>query len=338
MLTTLTVQGLRGLDQARLDGLAPVTVLVGPNGSGKTTILEACGAFAAGPNPVEAWNALLHREWLGIEGLRYIVRRDGALIIGQLGDEEGSRRLSIPALRAPGSFTAPLALDLREEHIGHRWQATVDADGVLDGPRHEVAVPYEFVYAFVDRPAGAQQRLNKPSFSSALRESLTAIKLSPLYDDWLEYLRTLRPNISSIESISVGDRDEPFVFEKERSRIGFPLAFAGDGFRRSLLLAGGFARAKTGIVAIDEPEAFAHPSLFISVAKLIRRGVADKTQVIMATHSLEFVGALLDEFAGDLGKIAVFGLSVTGGKLDAIRIAGDDAQKRVHEMGHDLRL
>ena len=58
----------------------------------------------------------------------------------------------------------------------------------------------------------------------------------------------------------------------------------------------------------------------------------------MATHSLEFVGALLDEFATDLGKVVVFGLSMKGGKLDAIRIAGDDAQRRVHELGHDLRL
>jgi len=200
-------------------------------------------------------------------------------------------------------------------------------------------VPYELVHAFVDLPAGARSRLTKTTFSSALRDALTAIKLSPLFDDWLDYLRALRPNISSIESISLGDRDEPFVFERiEKNRVGFPLAFAGDGFRRSLLLAGAFARAKTGIVAIDEPEAFAHPSLFTSVAKLISRGVADKTQVIMATHSLEFVGALLDEFTTDLSKVAVFGLSVAGGKMDAVRIAGDDAQKRVHELGHDLRL
>lgn len=337
MLTKLSIQGLRGLEKANLDGLSPVTVLVGPNGSGKTTVLEACGALAARNNAVEAWNAVLHREWLGIEGLRYIVRRGGVRISGDLGDDKGIRVLLIPALEALGTLSAPL--ELHWVWHDHTYKAQVDADGAVSGTHVGLGTPYELVHTFVDRPAGAQQRLNKPSFSSALRDSLTAIKLSPLYDDWLEYLRTLRPTISSIESISVGDRDEPFVFEKaERSRVGFPLAFAGDGFRRSLLLAGAFARAKTGIVAIDEPEAFAHPSLFTSVAKLIRRGIADKTQVLMATHSLEFVGALLDEFASDLGQVAVFGLSVTDGKMDAVRIAGDDAQKRVHELGHDLRL
>src|SRR5687768_7982718 len=102
MLTSLSIKGLRGLANASLDGLAPVTVLVGPNGSGKTTILEACGVVAAGSNVAEAWGAVMRREWLGVEGIRYIVPVGGARVSGELHGSEVKQRLVVPALNVPG--------------------------------------------------------------------------------------------------------------------------------------------------------------------------------------------------------------------------------------------
>src|SRR5436190_23050518 len=97
MLTTLTIQRLRGLTNASLEGLAPVTVLVGPNGSGKTTVLEACGVVAAGSSPLDAWHAILHREWLGPEGLRFIVSAKGAVVSGLIDGQRISQSLAVPA-------------------------------------------------------------------------------------------------------------------------------------------------------------------------------------------------------------------------------------------------
>lgn len=48
MITSIEIQGLRGIRGGKIEGLAPVTVLIGPNGCGKTTVLEALGVACAG--------------------------------------------------------------------------------------------------------------------------------------------------------------------------------------------------------------------------------------------------------------------------------------------------
>jgi hypothetical protein len=221
--------------------------------------------------------------------------------------------------------------------VGTPTGITVDDDGNTSDSKQRVERPFEFATPFVERAAGAARRLASTRYSSALRDALTAIKLSPEYDELVSNLQILRPRLTSIESLAVGERDEPFMIEKDPRSV-FPLAYAGDGFRRALLLASAFAKARGGLVAIDEPESFAHPSLFEAVCKLIAKASQAGTQVVMATHSLEFVSSLLREFSGALDKTAVIGLSMENRRIDSVLIPGPDAERRVLELGHDLRL
>src|SRR5262249_30174162 len=67
----------------------------------------------------------------------------------------------------------------------------VDEDGAIvrtQGTREADILPYALQSPFVDRPAGAAHRVTGASFSSAHREALTAIKLSPWYDELFSYL------------------------------------------------------------------------------------------------------------------------------------------------------
>lgn len=55
-ISSVSISNLRGIKSCRLDEMADVNVLVGSNGSGKSTILEAvylASAWAQNNDPVE---------------------------------------------------------------------------------------------------------------------------------------------------------------------------------------------------------------------------------------------------------------------------------------------
>jgi len=361
MLKALKIEGLRGVAYAELEELAPLTIMVGPNGSAKSTVLEAAGVACAGNSAPSAVSALMKREWLGISGLGHVISSTKITRISARLDHSNSwKEWGLEVGPVDGSVVPPMGSSLgrpstfivmQRSMLHHapgttsrqgmqNYRVWVDDDGNLEAETSVVPeTKFELIHVFVDRPAGAAQRFSRPRFSSALREALGQIKLSPLYDAVFSNIQALRPSLVSIESVPVGDRDEPFMFERTgSSRVGYPVAYAGDGFRRTLLLAAGFAAAEKGVVAIDEPDAFAHPTMFERLAGLIRRSVDQGTQVIYATHSMEFVGATLRAFQDKLDTLAVFGLQLVDGRLDHVRIPGADAERRVHELGHDLRL
>ncbi|MBT9588747.1 AAA family ATPase [bacterium] len=79
MVESLAIESFRGIQKADISGLTSVSVLVGPNGSGKTTVMEAihivCQPLAG---LMRALGGSLRQandsQWLTLQG-----RRDAAL-------------------------------------------------------------------------------------------------------------------------------------------------------------------------------------------------------------------------------------------------------------------
>lgn len=341
MLTELSVQGIRGITKAELTGLSAVTMLVGPNGCGKSTMLEAVALACAG-NTSAAFACLATREWLGPMALKYLWSEPNSVRSKWDGEDRSA------VMGAGGPVDAELDAMARgrgltgDVHVVrfNGYPGVIDEDGVMHASRTQTQlrpIPCTMVVPTRERPVGARKRFGSTKFSSSLRGALAQVKLTPWYEDLITYLREARPSLDAIESLALGDRDEPHLIEKG-PRVGYPLAFAGDGFQRAMEIAGALAEVKGGVVTIDEPEVYAHPRMFGSIAKLTKRAVADGTQVVMATHSLEFVQAVLTTFEDDLTKCCVVGLSNEGGVISSTTIAGPDASRRVLELGQDLRL
>jgi hypothetical protein len=63
MIRTLSIENFRGIERATIDNLKRINVVVGPNGTGKTALLEA--VYLAGGNSPE--NLLKSKQWRGRE-------------------------------------------------------------------------------------------------------------------------------------------------------------------------------------------------------------------------------------------------------------------------------
>ena len=76
MIKSIEIKGLRGILEGKLDDLAPLTILVGPNGCGKSTILDAL-LIGASPFPGEAIGQSVLRRCGLNEGAQWLFWRNG---------------------------------------------------------------------------------------------------------------------------------------------------------------------------------------------------------------------------------------------------------------------
>jgi energy-coupling factor transporter ATP-binding protein EcfA2 len=371
----LTIEGLRGILRAEVEGLRPLTLFLGPNGAGKSTLLEALGIVCSGGDAFRAFRALSTREWLGLGSIQYWLPSNAVpRVQGVAGPPAATAESPVREYEVTlgsGPPTQPQVDRARAEglqgelvrfsascqvtgsHAGlrmaptrHHSHAVVEDGGFIVPVGHEgdapETLPFSLFTALAQSVPGPPLRRTTARPSSKLRDALRDVKQDPGYSDFLGYLREVFPQLDSIETYPVGDdRNEPFIFERGPTATGargYPLAYAGDGFCHALVLAATLANAKGGVAALDEPEAFAHPRLQGTLARLFRRALDDGTQVVIATHSLELVRATLAELASEPERVCVIGTMIEKGVLDPIVVDGPDAQRRVLELGDDLRL
>jgi hypothetical protein len=83
-LTSIGINGFRGLRSLRLDGVGHVNILVGGNNSGKTSVLEAISLICQPYNP-EEWLSMIRRRDFGgldetrLQSLRWSFTQQGSL-------------------------------------------------------------------------------------------------------------------------------------------------------------------------------------------------------------------------------------------------------------------
>ncbi len=117
-----------------------------------------------------------------------------------------------------------------------------------------------------------------------------------------------------------------------------PAILAGDGI--ALLLRFGFELATQagGVVLMEEPEVHMHPGAIRQCARAILAAVRRKIQIVLSTHSLELIDALLAESLDqDLARLSLYRLQLQDGALQSSRLAGPDIAFARSEIEDDLR-
>lgn len=106
MISAIEIEGLRGIKHGKLEGLTPLTILTGPNGCGKSTVLDAL-LIGANVSPDQGVIQAVQRRPETRNGARWLIRNGSSSISCAVDDRSLATTLKL-------SSTEPIAIVVGE--------------------------------------------------------------------------------------------------------------------------------------------------------------------------------------------------------------------------------
>jgi hypothetical protein len=304
MIRSVEIKNFRGIQDGKLEDLTPLVILVGPNGCGKSTILDAL-LIGANPVPGEAIDQL--------DKERIKINRGGRWLIWRT-NQSGSAEINVATDRTGGRRTVHLDLiSGAESHFEVQFSivgSDRDSDetstlgSIRDNGSSYSNQPYPLV--------GVEQirlvEVGSKSLQPPLHELFTKAVEQGRHKEARGTLADVISGATNVEILT--DNDTP-ILHVVYNDYSVPLTLAGDGIESLAHLSLEPASCSGGVVLLEEPEVHQHPGAILQSAKAILAAVRRDIQVILSTHSLDLIDALLSEVQSDaeLDKLSLYGLT-----------------------------
>ena len=346
MLHSLSIKNFRGIPSLSLDDLARVNILIGHNGSGKTTVLEAA-ALAANPTyPGQLPNLAYWRDIPGPS-----LDNDDALRTFFM-DTDLSRPPLLEVVDQNGVHALTVeAITKRSE--AHRVDVSSDHPGVEDwvpngGAQDLIGVKY--LYRSPDSPELHEGRINltrngyevfpypgdtslRPATFVRARQAtspqetanaVTELYASKTHASFLHVLQIIEPRVAHIQGGVRGNT--PVVLVDIGLRRMVPINTLGDGFCRVCLIATGLVLYNARTVLVDEIDSGLHRSVMQSSWEGFHHlAVEFDSQIICATHSEEMLYHAIAAFKDAPDDLRVY-------RIDRDDAGNVTAQKFTYDM------
>jgi len=319
MIRTIDIKNFRCFQHLRIENCAPINVIVGDNGSGKTALLEALflalgatselgvrfrqqrgfeGAFNGPPRKIEEaiWRDFFYnREW----GKTLAIELSG----------DGPEARSVRIYRGASQLSIPFGEDSQKSEqlsggVAITWK---DANGVERTARPTVStsgakfegteedLPDFFYFAANQMPSSNENAGRFSELSRAGRASEFKKIITNEYD-WIDDL--------SIE-VAAG---APIIYATLKgNEEKIPLPNISGGINRIIGIMLSIASRSRSVVIVDEMEDGIyykhHESLWRALLSLARGYI---TQLFVTTHSEEWLKALVKATKGDTNDIALW--------------------------------
>lgn len=366
MIRDIRIENLRGIRECAIAGLTDVNILIGRNGSGKSTVLEAIYLASS-------WVS----EWDAIRGVRkeeYVVSRRGGR--GDWGTLKATLWFLKDTKRDPSivlrfNTGKELKFKLLYEHGKPVWlELTPEVMPEVDELKH--------TYGLESPCSRADVGLYDPGKRVAVA----------LYRDVLEKLEKLKARLSteleflnnvvlldhglSVEAVEksvwpqlldrrldkvivslVREEYEPgaediiykplvggfFVLALKLPETTIEIDALGDGARKAILFASALALAESTAVLIEDPEVHQHPAGLGAFMRLTAKVAKERRlQLFITTHSIELVN-IARRVCGDLGlKLKVFYMERDQGGIVDVRELEEVDIDIAQKLGLDPRL
>jgi len=359
-LDRLTIRRFRGLQNLTLDDLGRVNLLVGPNNSGKTSVLEAIAIFCQ-PLDLRAWlDATWRREALNPDdpfflSVEWMFPHDrlvdgpfveGKISIAGLGQFRGRdlEAFYTPLSRIATMRTAPPEGSAGGSQNGYEQagarvelHATVDPEDTIsrrydlwEGDTlpisgHPLSLPVRTITPVSHRVEPIQTELSEATLAGQKHQILSLLKQ---LDSQIRDVLILTPK---------GRR--PAIYIDYASNGLLPLSAFGDGVRRAFLIALVLNSVAGGVLLIDEIESSLHVTALGSLFSWLAKSCEElDVQLFATTHSLEAVDAMIEAEVQNLDRIVGYHLDAPKGVPQAQRLDGDLLQRLRYKRGLDVRL
>jgi energy-coupling factor transporter ATP-binding protein EcfA2 len=329
VIKSVTIKNLRGIREGELSELTPLVVLVGPNSSGKSTILDAL-LIGASPMPGKSMGIAVSRRNVQ-RGARWLLWRSGEFGATEIGvtTKEGEAR------------TCQISLHQADKNLLLVSATTNTRSAILTGSDHGTIGPNNVIGSgggvgpLSDVP---EVRLIEPqgSKSSQSLHGLYSLAVQRgRRNEVTAMIAGLVPGVTGIEILT--DENDPVVHLVFPDH-SVPAGLAGDGIQSLLRLSLELATQRGGVALLEEPEVHEHPGAIRQSARAIVTAVRRGVQVILSTHSLELIDALLAELKDEeLPWLSLYRLKLTDGVLAKSRLEGPSVLRSRGEIGDDLR-
>jgi energy-coupling factor transporter ATP-binding protein EcfA2 len=333
VIRSIELKRFRGIREGKVENLSPLTVLVGRNACGKSAVLEALyiGSHRA-PTMTIAHLVNLRPELPN--AVRWLVFRSG---------DDGDAEIRIDAAHRvhPTRITT---LQLRPTSNPSRASLRIGAFvSPTDAPEQRTldfhqdnTLSFE-TEPFSDAIPSCDVRLIKAGHTVA-QNDIEAVFTKAVQGGYKAALRQLLsklvPNFEDLEMLAEAGKPVLHVRLSDRAT---PLSIAGDGIRSLVRQAVEMGALSNGLVLLDEPEAFMHPAAIYEAARVIWAAVRRQVQVVIATHNLELLDALVADAGDDVHALSVYRLHLANDVLRTSRTPGDDVALLRTEMQEDFR-
>jgi predicted ATPase len=305
-------------------------VLVGPNGSGKSTVIEGI-LIGASPTTAEAIIEVIRRHEPGGSGPRWLLWKAG---------EGGSTEIELTTDRIVRKCELRLQRGTSEIETIITFAVTNGPTQVGQGAVRGIKNKYHDhnTAGFLpveDVPEVHLVEAYPTSFQRPLHDLYTKAVQQGRRKEAIGIISEVFPGVSNVEILT--ENGEPilhFVF----ADYSVPASLAGDGIQSLLRLSLELAASGGGAALLEEPEVHQHPGAIRQTARAILAAVRRGIQVLLTTHSLELIDALLAESSDqDLTRLSLYRIQLQGGFLKSSRLPGPDIAFARSEIEDDLR-
>jgi predicted ATPase len=331
VIRSVEIKGLRGIWEGKLTDLSPLVVLVGPNGSGKSTILEGI-LISASPVTADAIIQVIRRHEAGGSGPRWLLWRAGERVPTEItvttsAGMSRTCRLQLERGRPENETLITYAVIRDGSQLANGW---------IRGEKNKYQSHYPSGFIpLEDVPEVHLVEAYLVPFQRPLHELYPKAVEQGRRKEAVGIVSEVFPGVSNVEILT--EHGEP-ILHLVFADYSVPATLTGDGIQSLLRLSLELAVSGGGVALLEEPEVHQHPGAIRQSARAILAAVRRQIQVVLTTHSLELIDALLAESSDqDLEGLSLYRLQRQEGGLKYSRLPGPDIAFARTEIEDDLR-